>query len=210
MMRRQKRNQEHILVVPTSKLWQAGYFQGLCFDYLKYLTVIEDVKNSAFKIREEMENNSNYKQIIPYILLYHNGMVFSYQRGKLLGEKRLLGNYSIGVGGHISVHDINLFETTYLEGMRRELNEEVKISSPYKEYTVALINDDSNEVGSVHLGIVHILCLKDAMVKPREKSINDPGFLDQANLSKNIDKYENWSQICIRNFERIFVPCKRS
>lgn len=210
MAGRRKKNREYILVVPTSGLWQAGYFQGLCFDILKYLTVIENEQNIVFKIREEMEKNSNYKQIIPYVLLFHDGTVFSYRRGKLLGEKRLLGNYSIGVGGHISAHDRNLFDTTYNEGMRRELNEEVEITSPYKEHTVALLNDDSNEVGRVHLGIVHILCLEEAMVKPKEKSINEPCFLDEATLLKNIDKYENWSKICIRNFKKIFGSCTRS
>lgn len=156
-----------------------------------------------------MEINPIYKQIIPYVILSHNRTIFSYRRGKLLGEKRLLGNYSIGVGGHISACDRNLFDHTYKEAMRRELNEEMEIASPYKEYTAALLNDDSNEVGRVHFGMVHILCLDKPLVKPREKSMNEPAFVDQTALLKNIDKYENWSQICIRNIERILERAKK-
>ncbi len=205
-----KNNEEYVMVVPAADLWRTGYFEGLCFDFSNYLTIIEGQQNIAFKRREEMEVNPNYKQIIPYVILFHNGTIFSYRRGKLLGEKRLLGNSSIGVGGHISAHDRNLFDATYKEAMRRELNEEVEIASPYKEYTAALLNDDSNEVGRVHFGIVHILCLDKPIVKPREKSMNEPAFVDQTALLKDINKYENWSQICIRNLEQILGSCKKS
>ena len=196
------------MVVPAAELWRAGYFEGLCFDFSRYVTIIERQQHIEFKQREEMEINPNYKQIIPYVILSHNGTIFAYRRGKLLGEKRLMGNYSIGVGGHISARDRNLFGHTYEEAMRRELNEEVEIASSYKEYTAALINDDSNEVGRVHFGMVHILRLDKPSVKPREKSMNEPAFVDQATLLKNIDKYENWSQICIRNIERILDRAK--
>jgi predicted NUDIX family phosphoesterase len=205
----QKRNkEEYVMVVSAADLWRVGYFEGLCFDFSRYVTIIEGQQNIAFKQREEMEGNPNYKQIITYLVLFHEGTFFSYRRGKLLGEKRLLGNYSIGVGGHISAHDRNLFDDTYKEAMRRELNEEVEIASPYKEYTAALLNDDSNDVWRVHFGMVHILCLEKPIVKPREKSINETAFVDQADLLKNIDKYENWSQICIRNIERILDRAK--
>ncbi len=200
----EKRNrEEYVMVVPAADLWRAGYFEGLCFDLPKYLTIIEGQQHIEFKPREEMEINPDYKQIIPYVILSHKGTIFSYRRGKLMGETRLLGNYSIGVGWHISASDRNLFDHTYKEAMRRELNEEVEIASPYKEYAAALINDDSNEVGRVHFGMVHILCLDKPIVKPREKSMNEPAFVDQTALLKDIDKYENWSQICIRNIERI-------
>jgi len=207
MPEQKKSNEEYVMVVSTSDLWRAGYFEGLNFDLKRYLSIIEEKNNIAFNSRQEMENNPNYKQIIPYVIISHNRTIFSYRRGKLLGEKRLLGNYSIGIGGHISTYDINLFDATYKEAMRRELNEEVEIASPYQEYIAVLLNDDSNEVGKVHFGIVHILCLEKPLVKPKEKSINEPDFVTQSYLLKNIQKYENWSQICIRELDRILVTC---
>src|SRR5437016_3151552 len=73
-------------------------------------------------------------------------------------ETRLHGLYSVGIGGHISEEDHGLFskDRGYQEGMRRELNEEVAIHEG-NEATVAVINDDSTEVGCVHFGVVHVL-----------------------------------------------------
>lgn len=209
MSDQKKNNGEYIMVVSAADLWRSGYFEGLCFDLGRYLPIIEEKHNITFNRREEMETDINFKQIIPYVILAHNESIFSYRRGKLLGEKRLLGNYSIGVGGHISTYDRNLFDVTYKEAMRRELKEEVEIGSPYKEYIAAFLNDDSNEVGRVHFGMVHVLCLEKPIVTAREKSMNEPEFVDRTYLLKNIEKYENWSQICIRNLDRIFASCKK-
>ncbi len=129
--------------------------------------------------------------------------VFVYRRGKLLAEKRLHGNYSLGIGGHISVTDPGLFGTSYDDGLKREINEEVTIESQYTQRVVALLNDDTNEVGKVHFGVIHILSLEKPLVKPREKSINETKFLGINELQNNIDGFENWSKICIQNIRQL-------
>lgn len=206
IQKNRNQEEEYVMVVSTSTLWSAGYFEGLCFDMDKYLRIIEIKEGIVFKKRKELENNPKYKQIIPYAILSHDGTVFSYQRGKLLGEQRLLGDYSIGLGGHISPHDVSSFEVAYESAMRRELNEEVEIDSTYKkEVFAALVNDDSDDVGKVHFGMIHVLYLDKPNVRPKEKSIDEATFVDPTFLLKHIAKYENWSQICIRNIERLLA-----
>jgi len=195
--------EEHVLVFPTQLLEQRGMFQGLSFELNKYRDIIHNPKNHTFLKRKDAESNPAYKQLIPYALLHCRGDVFVYRRGKLLAEKRLLGNFSLGVGGHISVTDPGLFGTTYEDGLKREINEEVNIESRYTQRIVALLNDDSNDVGNVHFGIVHVLALEKPLVKPREKSINETGFLNMSELQKDIDKFENWSKICIQHIHQI-------
>jgi predicted NUDIX family phosphoesterase len=195
--------EEHVLVFPTQLLEQIGAFQGLSFELDKYLDIILNPKNHTFLKRKDAESNPAYKQLIPYALLQFKDTIFVYRRGKLLAEKRLLGNYSLGVGGHISVTDPGLFGTTYEDGLKREINEEVNIESRYTQRIVALLNDDSNDVGKVHFGIVHILTLEKPLVKPREKSINETNFINISELKKDIDKYENWSKICIQHIHRV-------
>jgi predicted NUDIX family phosphoesterase len=197
--------EEHVLVFPTQLLEQIGAFQGLSFELDKYLDIILNPKNHTFLKRKDAESNPAYKQLIPYALLHCGGDVFVYRRGKLLAEKRLLGNFSLGVGGHISVTDPGLFGTTYEDGLKREINEEVNIESRYTQRIVALLNDDSNDVGKVHFGIVHVLALEKPLVKPREKSINETRFLSMSELQKDIDKFENWSKICIQHIHRLIV-----
>jgi predicted NUDIX family phosphoesterase len=195
--------EEYVLAFPTLLLDHIGTFQGMSFDLNKYLDLILNPKNHIFLKRKDAETNPAYKQLIPYALIHCGSDVFVYRRGKLLDEKRLLGNYSLGIGGHISVTDPGLFGSSYDDGLKREINEEVIIDSPYTQRIVALLNDDSNEVGKVHFGIVHALKLEQPMVKPKEKSINETKFVGIATLQKDIDGFENWSKICIEHIRQI-------
>ncbi len=195
--------EEYVLVFPTRLLEEIGTFQGLSFELDKYLDIILDPKNHLYLKRKEAESNPAFKQLIPYAILHYEDNVFVYRRGKLQGEKRLHGNQSIGIGGHISVSDPNLFGVTYEDGLKREIHEEIYLESKYTQKIVALLNDDSNDVGKVHFGIVHTLSLEKPFVKAREKSINETTFLNKGMLHKDIDKFENWSKICIQHIQQV-------
>ena len=179
---------------------QIGKFQGLSFELDKYIDIVHNPKNHIFIKRKDAESNPAYKQLIPYALLQCGENIFVYRRGKLLAEKRLHGNYSLGIGGHISVTDPGLFGTSYDDGLKREINEEVTIESPYTQRVVALLNDDSNDVGKVHFGVVHILKLEKPLVKPREKSINETKFVGITDLQKNIEDLRTGRRFAFRIF----------
>lgn len=202
-MQNEKYLEEYVMVFPTALLDEIGKFQGLTFELNKYLKVILDPTKHSFIQRKNAESNPDYKQLIPYSILHSKGKIFVYCRGKLLAEKRLHGNYSIGVGGHISITDPTLFSTTYEDGLIREVNEEVNIESKYQKRIAALLNDDSNDVGKVHFGIIHIFDLDEPLVKPREKSIKETRFSTFEELKKDVDKFETWSQICIKQLDKL-------
>ena len=82
--------------------------------------------------------------------------------------------------------------------MHRELAEEVAIDTPYSERCVGLINDDLTPVGQVHLGVVHIFDVDQPAVHPREAEIIEAGFRPVSQLLADIDRFETWSQICLR------------
>jgi predicted NUDIX family phosphoesterase len=197
--------EEHVLVFRTELLNSIGYFQGLSFDVQKYLPVLLNPENHLYMQRKKVETDPNFKQLIPYVIFHTGREVFTYRRGKLLGEKRLLGNCSLGIGGHISIFDPGLFGSTYQEGLKREVNEEVSIGSRYVERLVALINDDTNDVGKVHLGVVHVFSLAQPIVTPKEKSINETKFMNIQELKSQIDNFENWSKICIDGIETLIM-----
>ena len=198
-----KQLNEYVLVFSVDLLNKKGTFQGLNYSPHIYLDSILMNDNHKYMRRKEAEKNPNYKQLIPYVIIENNNTILSYQRGVLLSEERLLHNHSIGVGGHISIDDPNLFSTSYEEGMYREINEELHIDTDYQEKIVALLNDDSNEVGKVHIGVIHILRINEQKIRKKEKSINNPHFVSIQSLKTNIGKYENWSRICIENIEKL-------
>lgn len=196
---------EHVLVFSVDLLNEIGMFQGINFEPTKYLDTILLKENHKFMTRRDAEKNPNFKQLIPYVIFFHDNKILSYQRGVLLSEDRLLNNHSIGVGGHISIDDPNLFSTSYEDGMYREIHEELHIDTEYTEKIVALLNDDSDDVGQVHFGIIHILNVEKPLVRKKEKSINNPTFVSIKKLKNNIDKYENWSKICINSIEKLIA-----
>jgi predicted NUDIX family phosphoesterase len=189
---------EQILVIPTPVFHGVGHFQGFCDEIDRYLPVILDPQHASFRPRPEMEQDPSFKQLIPYCIFRCGDLIFNYQRGTAQGEARLHAKRSIGVGGHVSSVDLGGSESPYLEGMRREIDEEVDIESGWTEDCLGLINDDETEVGKVHLGIVHIFELDNPQVQPREKSMINAGFVSLEELYRQIDEFETWSQICLK------------
>jgi len=75
--------------------------------------------------------------------------------------------------------------------------EEVSVEASHTDRIVALLNDDSNEVGSVHLGIVHYWTLDAPQVTKREQMISQMAFMTPAELHEVRDTMETWSRLCL-------------
>jgi predicted NUDIX family phosphoesterase len=197
---------ENVLVIRRSLFDELGSFQGLNFEPEKYLKAILSRGSNFFIPRPEAETNPAYKQIIPYALIAFQKTVLHYVRGKKAGERRLVAKGSIGIGGHMNEADESLFamdEEAYRAGVEREVNEEIKIDTPFEDQIVALLNDDSTEVGRVHLGIVHIFKLKEPNVQKREAMITGLTFLTKEELVACRESLESWSQICVDALDKL-------
>ena len=197
-----------MLVIKRSLFDQLGSFQGLSFEPQKYLAAILSRGNNFFLSRGRAEKDPTHKQIIPYVLLAHGDRVLFYVRGKKAGEQRLVAKGSIGIGGHMNETDESLFaldEAAYRAGVEREVAEEISIKSNFDDRIVALLNDDSTEVGQVHLGIVHVFKLAEQKVEKREAMITNIAFLGKEDLSARRDSLETWSQICLDSLERLLA-----
>jgi|SRR3984893_10602234 len=197
---------ENILVIKRSLFDELGAFQGLNFEPEKYLKAILSRGSNFFIPRLDAENNPTYKQIIPYALIVFGNTVLHYVRGKKAGEQRLIAKGSIGVGGHMNESDESLFameEQAYRAGVEREVNEEIKIDTPFEDQIVALLNDDSTDVGRVHLGVVHVFKLKEPKVQKREAMITGLTFLTKDELMSRRASLETWSQICVDSLDRL-------
>jgi predicted NUDIX family phosphoesterase len=193
--------EEQVLVIETKILKGLGLFQGLAFDTNRYISEIFVQGVPRFIPRPQAEKDPSYKQLIPYVIMTHNDRYFSYIRGRRAGESRLVGNRSIGIGGHINPVDWTLFSAepyqAYLEAVEREVAEEVSVDTNHTDTVIALLNDDSNEVGSVHLGIVHYWNLDAPKVDKKEQMITQMAFMTLDELQQVRDTLETWSQKCL-------------
>lgn len=197
---------EKVLVVPRSLFDEIGSFQGLCLEPQRYLPALLDPENNFFLARDDAEHDPSHKQIIPYAIFHHQGRFLHYVRGGGSGEKRLAAKGSIGIGGHINSEDADqasLDKDTYTIGVEREVDEEINLTGSHQQEIVALINDDSNDVGAVHLGVVHLFDLESAEVAPNEANIEELQFFTPEELQTRHDSMETWSQICLEGLATI-------
>jgi len=200
--------QENVLAVRRSLFDELGSFHGLNFEPEEYLKAFLSRGNNFFLPRTEAEINPVYKQIIPYAIIAFENNVAYYVRGKKAGEQRLIAKGSIGIGGHMNETDESLFamdEQAYRAGVEREIKEEIKIDTSFEDRIVALLNDDTTEVGRVHLGIVHVFKLAEPKVAKREAMITGLTFLAKNELFARRETMETWSQICLDSLDRLLL-----
>jgi predicted NUDIX family phosphoesterase len=192
---------EEILVISRQLFDELGAFQGIKTDVDGYLEAILDPANNFFMDRGKAEDDPSFKQIIPYALFHHNGKYLHYTLGKSGGESRLHAQGSVGVGGHINPVDERadpLGKATYLAGVEREIDEELNITGGHQNRIVGLLNDDSNDVGKVHLGVVHIFDLESEDVTSAEDALANLAFQSSDDLTGKLHgSLETWSRFCV-------------
>jgi predicted NUDIX family phosphoesterase len=196
--------EERVLCFQRKLLEELGVFQGLSLEIEKYLPVVTSSSQILYLNRSDAEQDKRYKQLIPYVLILCHDRILRYRRGKGGQETRLHGLYSVGVGGHISEEDNGLFSNRlgYHEGMRRELMEEVAIGEA-NDAAVAVINDDSTEVGFVHFGVVHVMHVASEEIVGRRSGILAPEFVPIAEAVKDLSAYESWSRFCLEHLDAV-------
>lgn len=171
------------------------------------------LNHSFFLPRGAVEDNPEYKQIIPYIVLKNGDRYFTYSRDG--AETRLKGSLSVGVGGHINVEDLGAdMSTVARNAARREFAEEVSIPHSYSSALLlmgdlgitpkALLyagSNDSNMVNQVHFGAVYVVNVADERVdstdlKEEGKKL---GWISERELWDCWAELETWSQIVVHS-----------
>ncbi len=174
------------------------------------------LQNKSFRDREEAETNLQFKQVIPYILVVHAGNIVITNRGLgatdaryLLSqrtsqqqEKRLHNKFSIGQGGHINELDFTGRWSPIFNGLMREAQEEYTLEDIRDCVPVGLINDNSNDVGKVHLGLVYMLRVGSLAFKVAEQGKHIAQWATKADLEAHYDKMESWSQVVMDHLIR--------
>lgn len=183
---------ENILVVPRIKLFPNEAFQGLSTTATK--TVLETIADhKEFKLRPAMEEDPSYKQIIPYLIFKYQDHYFLMQRKSTSSEQRLKNKYSLGIGGHMRQEDMGQAATIF-DWAKREFEEEIDYSGNLTISTLGVLNDDSNPVGQVHLGLVLLLEGDSADIKVRSE-LKSGQLVTAIECLDYYQDLESWSQI---------------
>ncbi len=157
-----------------------------------------------FLSRPAVEYDPSYKQIIPYQLFRCQNRFFVYQRGGGVGEGRLAGRLSVGIGGHINSEDAKngrLTLESYCEALFRERVEELICTDAVTAHFLGWINDDSDPVGQVHMGSVHLCDAADEdsiHVREQGEDIHERGWWSAEEILAQSERFEKWSILAMK------------
>ncbi|MEM7309334.1 MAG: phosphoesterase [Planctomycetota bacterium] len=205
---------EFVFVVPRDRLFSECYPQG-------FVAFGEDLEPDAFEKtvleqgffveRDYAERTPSLKQVIPYTVVQNgDGEILTMRRLAKGGEGRLHGKLSIGVGGHINPEDASSESegngNPLVGGTWREISEEICLDGRTELRKLGLINDDSNPVGAVHVGLAQILTVE-GTVRIREEDVLEGTLTPPerfASLQAEGANFETWSSILIDRFDEVF------
>jgi predicted NUDIX family phosphoesterase len=189
---------ERILVIPSHVIvprLTSHRFLETTISYDELLNMIN--QHHQLVDRAPAETDNSLKQIIPYAIIRFSDQVYLVKRTRRQAEARLHDLYSIGLGGHIS-ESIDESSDVIRAALARELDEEMVIAGPSQVKYVGIINDDTTDVGKVHLGILHEVVLEGEYCRIREKENMTGNWCAIPSLAGYYDTMESWSQIVCR------------
>ncbi len=186
---------EHVLVLPRSAIPGGCDFHGIRKTDADALTDLRTAVSAHghYLERPLAEEAPAFKQLIPYVVVRDGEAVFLMHRTDAGGDARLHGRASIGVGGHLNPVDAG--EDALMAGLRREWHEELETDWEPKFQLIGLLNDDSNPVGAVHIGVVFTVDAAGRPVAVREHAKLTGAFAGADALIASWGRLETWSQL---------------
>ncbi|MFN8520645.1 MAG: hypothetical protein U0667_14920 [Chloroflexota bacterium] len=144
------------------------------------------------RVRAEVEDDPSFQQLIPYVVVRNGESVFLMRRLRAGGDTRLHDRRSIGVGGHVGEGDGGLEG-----GLAREWAEELVADWTPDFRLLGLLNDDSDPVGAVHLGVVYTVEADGRPVAVRETHKLEGHFAAIEDVDALGDGLETWSRLVL-------------
>ena len=221
---------EFVYVVERSELFDLHYPQGPVLwnrqprEVESYLARIR--QHGFFLERRKAEEDNRFKQIIPYVLVRRENALLLLERTKAQGERRLHGKLSIGIGGHVNPvdragsreRDVEATaDDVLLEGLRREVEEELHVRGTPRIRASGFLNDDATAVGAVHFGFVAVADATACEVEIRETEMMAGRFVELDELralhARESDRFETWSSLLLDELEAVLaaeLPLERT
>lgn len=197
---------EQVLVLPRDRVPGGCDFTGIRPADAAALQVLRSAvrDHGRYLPRPAAEIDPASKQLIPYVVVRQDLRVFLMERSSAGGDARLHGKASIGVGGHLNPVDHG--EDPLLGGLRREWSEELSTEFEPDFRLVGFLNDDSNPVGSVHLGVVFTVEADGHSVSVREQEKLTGRFATPDEVLAAWERLETWSQLTFTELGQRTTP----
>ena len=186
---------ERVLVLPRQQVPGGSDFSGVRPADDADLRALRQAvaTHGRFLERPVAEESPEWKQLIPYVVVRDGEDVFLMERTDAGGDARLHRKASIGVGGHLNPVDEG--EDPLMVGLAREWSEELSADWEPEYRLAGMLNDDSNSVGAVHIGVVFEVQANGRPVAVRETHKLSGRFVPPGEVAASWERMETWSQL---------------
>lgn len=186
---------ERVLVLPRARVPGGCDFHGIRAAPVGQLDELRATIGTSGRYLERpiAEGDPTHKQLIPYVVIRDGDRVFLMRRTDAGGDERLHGKASIGVGGHLNPVDGG--GDALMSGLRREWAEELETDWEPEFELLGFLNDDTNPVGAVHLGVVFSVDAAGRPVGVREHDKIVGSFVEAREVAESWPRLETWSQL---------------
>jgi predicted NUDIX family phosphoesterase len=193
------REEELVLVIPRDGVPGGCDYTGVRKADPQQLRMLMSAvdEHGTYLPRSQAENDPSHKQLIPYVVVRDADRTFLMERTTAGGDPRLHLKASIGVGGHLNPVDRRA--DPLMDGLRREWSEELQTNFEPMFSLVGFLNDDTNAVGAVHLGVVFTVEADGHAVDVREHEKLTGRFASVDEVRASWDRLETWSQLVARD-----------
>jgi predicted NUDIX family phosphoesterase len=196
--------EELVFAIPTRELWNLLTYkeQGLIHGKSGALNTI--VQKGLFRKRSELEEDSSFKQIIPYGVITCKDSYYLFKRTGGQRDKRLPNLFFLGVGGHMNPGKTTRSEEQYItDELIRELFEEVRLSAGCTIENIefiGFINDDTIPVGRFHIGLLYNIRVSNKEVSVNETDKMTAEWVEKSGLMEFYDGMETWTRIAVDHY----------
>ena len=204
---------EFVYVIPRDELFPEFYPHGLLpfGEHWAAADFVDRCRSCGFFVeRDHAERTPSLQQVIPYSVVVRRGEILLIRRLRSGGESRLFDKLSIGIGGHINPEDVEsaspAVNCPIEAGSERELREELEFHGTFTTRRVGILNDDSNPVGAVHVGLVQVVHV-DGDVAIRETDVLEGRWVSPDELARLHEEgadFETWSALLIARLAEVF------
>jgi predicted NUDIX family phosphoesterase len=229
---------EEVLCVSEDSFKDVLTFQGVDTDPTEVLKQLLQDDHLHYVARSEAETRDDAKQFITYVLVQCGQRLLFFKRSYISRAAEFLrGSKCVGFGGHVSAADRDILshsdhglsycarrelceELHFPEGVKRAAREDssapdhqtLKLFQNIPLERLAVLNDDSSEVGRRHVAVVYRAWLPDweqaRRLQRGDSSIKGIGWIDLSKDTVDIAQFEYWSQLCLRKFYPSTVVAK--
>lgn len=190
---------ELVLGAPRARLWPGPGWRGVRVAGVSGILAAA-LASASYRPRVEAEVDPTWKQLIPYLVLRDGARVFLMRRTRAGGDARLHDRFTIGVGGHVNPGDAGIEDA-----LRREWREEIAAAFEPEPRLLGLLNDDSDPVGAVHLGVVYEADARGRPVAIRETEKLSGAFQTLEDARSARDRMETWSALLL---DHLLAPAR--